>query len=242
MNDAIREARVDLAAAYRMAVVHGLNEGIDNHFTLALPGRDDRFLVIPYGLHWSEVTASNLIVVDMDGNRVEGEGYIEPTAFYIHGRIHRARADARCVLHVHMPYATAITSVEGGRLAMSTQNALPFHGRIAYDQHYGGLALDDAEGDRIVSVLGEKDVLMMANHGVTVVGPTVADAYDQLYFLERACQNQVLAASLGQPLKVLPDPFVAKVAAVMRVSGHNRQMHFEALKRLLDRDQPDYRN
>jgi ribulose-5-phosphate 4-epimerase/fuculose-1-phosphate aldolase len=242
MTDAIREARLDLAAAYRMAVVHGLNEGIDNHFTLALPGRDDRFLVIPYGLHWSEVTASNLIVVDMDGRRVEGEGFIEPTAFYIHGRIHRARADARCVLHVHMPYATAITSVEGGRVEMSTQNAFPFHGRIAYDAVYNGLALDDAEGDRIVSVLGDRDVLMMANHGVTVVGPTVADAYDTLYYLERACQNQVLASALGRPLKILPDPFVAEVAAVMRSSGHNRARHFEALKRLLDRDQPDYRS
>jgi ribulose-5-phosphate 4-epimerase/fuculose-1-phosphate aldolase len=239
--DAIREARVDLAAAYRLAVLHGLNEGIDNHFTLALPGRNDRFLVIPYGLHWSEVTANNLIVVDLDGHRVEGEGTIEPTAFYIHGRIHRGRTDARCVLHVHMPYATALTSVEGGRLAMSTQNALPFHGRVAYDDHYNGLALDDAEGDRVVATLGDKDVLFMANHGITVVGPSVADAYDTLYYLERACQNQVLAASLGQPLKILPDPFVAEVSARMRVSGHNRQTHFDALKRLLDRTQPDYR-
>lgn len=240
--DAIREARIDLAAAYRLAVVHGLNEGVCNHFTLALPGRSDRFLIIPYGLHWSEVTAGNLLVVDLDGNRVEGEGTMEATAFYLHGRIHRGRASARCVLHTHMPYATALTSVEGGRLAMSTQNAFPFHGRVAYDDDYNGIALDDAEGDRVVATLGDKDVLFMANHGVTVVGPTVADAYDTLYYLERACQNQVLAASLGRPLKILPDPFVAEVGAKMRVSGHNRQTHFDALKRLLDRTQPDYRD
>jgi ribulose-5-phosphate 4-epimerase/fuculose-1-phosphate aldolase len=242
MNQSLRALRVDLAAAYRLAVVHGFHEGICNHFTLAVPGRDDRFLVIPYGLHWSEVTAGNLIVVDDRGATVEGDGRVEATALFIHGPVHRARPDARCVLHTHMPHATALTSLADGHLPMATQNAFGFHGRIAYDDGYAGLALEGAEGRRLVAVLGDRDVLMMANHGVLVVGATVADAYDTLYYLERACHVTVLALSTGRPLKVLPDRVVAPVAARMRTGGHNRADHFEALKRLLDRTQPDYVN
>lgn len=242
MDDAMRELRIDLAAAYRLAVVQGLHEGICNHLTAALPGTDDRFLVAPYGLHWSEVTASNLIVVDGRGNTIAGDGRVEATALFIHGPIHRARPDARCVLHTHMPYATALTSVADARLEMSTQNALGFYGQVAYDDDYNGLSLDDAEGERLAAKLGGRRVLMMANHGVLVVGPSVGDAYDGLYYLERACMNQVLAMSTGRPLKVLDDATVARVAAQMYTGGRNKSDHFEALKRMLDRTQPEYRN
>ncbi|MBM3584385.1 MAG: aldolase [Alphaproteobacteria bacterium] len=242
MNTSLRRLRVDLAAAYRLAVMHGLHEGICNHFTLAVPGHDDRFLVIPYGLHWSEVTASNLIVADDQGATVEGDGAVEGTALFIHGPVHRARPDARCVLHTHMPYATALTSLADGHLPMATQNAFGFHGRIAYDDDYCGLALDAAEGERLARVLGDRDVLMMANHGVLALGATVAEAYDTLYYLERACLVTVLALSTGRPLKVLPERQVARVAAQMQAGGHERDTHFEALKRLLDRSQPDYVN
>lgn len=242
MTDPLRSQRVDLAAAYRLAVVHGLHEGICNHFTLAVPGYDDRFLVIPYGLHWSEVTASNLIVADARGATIEGDGRVEATALFIHGPVHRARPEARCVLHTHMPYATALTSLADGRLPMATQNAFGFHGRIAYDEDYGGLALDDAEGERLARILGDRDVLMMANHGVLAVGATVASAYDTLYYLERACLVTVLAYSTGRPLKVLPERQVAAIAAQMNAGGHDRSTHFEALKRVLDRTQPEYVN
>jgi ribulose-5-phosphate 4-epimerase/fuculose-1-phosphate aldolase len=241
MSEPSRDLRVDLAAAYRLAVVHGFHEGICNHLTLALPGQADRFLVIPYGLHWAEVTASNLIVVDGRGTTIEGEGRIEATALHIHGPVHRARADTACVLHTHMPYATALASLADPRLIMATQNAFEFHGRIAYDEDYAGIALDDAEGDRLARTLGRKDVLLMANHGVLVVGPSVADAYNDLYYFERACQNQVLALSTGRPLKVLPEAEAARVGAAMRAGGPNGAPHFAALKRLLDRTQPDYR-
>ncbi|MEX2648493.1 MAG: class II aldolase/adducin family protein, partial [Alphaproteobacteria bacterium] len=177
MNEGLRELRVDLAAAYRLAVVHGFHEGICNHLTAALPGAPDRFLVIPYGLHWSEVTASTLIVVDGRGTTIEGGGRVEPTALHIHGPVHRSRPDAACVLHSHMPYATALASLADPRLVMATQNAFGFHGRVAYDEDYAGIALDDAEGERLAARLDGKDVLLMANHGVLVVGPTVADAY-----------------------------------------------------------------
>lgn len=131
--DPIRAARVELAAAYRLAARFGFNEGIDNHFTLMVPGARDRFLLNAFGLHWSEVTASNLIAVDFDGHVVEGRGEAEATAYFIHSRIHRAHPRARCVLHTHMPYATALTAIQGGRLEPVGINALRFNGVIAYD-------------------------------------------------------------------------------------------------------------
>ena len=132
---------------------------------------------------------------------LSGAGEVEASALYIHGRMHAARPDLRCILHTHMPYATALTSVAGARLEPINQNALRFLGRIAYDDDYGGLALDGEEGERLASVLGDKRILFMANHGVSTAGPSVAAAFDDLYFLERACQNQVLAMSTGRPLK-----------------------------------------
>lgn len=245
MTDDITSAREDLAAAYRLADRYGLSEGICNHLTLAVPGRDDRFLLIPYGMHWSEVTASSLLVVDREGDKVEGEGFIEPTAFYIHGAIHKARADARCVMHTHMPHALALCMIEDGRLEFADQNACRFYGRIAYDDDFGGVALDWDEANRIAAALGGKDVLFMANHGVTVVGETVARAWERLYYLDRACRAQVIAMSTGRPLKRIPDAMAAAVSDQINnlTSGAsaNIERHFAAQKRLLDRDGADYR-
>ena len=171
-------------------------KGVCNHFSAdAADGK--RFLLNRYGLHWSEVTASNLLALDADGRILEGEGEFEKTAFYIHSRIHLANPSATCVLHTHMPYATALTLLENGRLEMVEQNALRFHDDIAYDDIYNGLVVDNAEGDRLARVLGSKRVMFLANHGVIVVGPTVAEAFDSMYYLERACRLQVLARSTG---------------------------------------------
>ena len=244
IDQAITEARQDLAAAYRMAARFDFNEGIDNHLTLALPGRNDRFLLVPYGMHWSEVTASSLLVVDEGGNKIEGEGFIEPTAFYIHGAIHQARDDARCVMHCHMPYALALTMIEGGRLEMADQNACRFHGRIAYDEQFNGAVLDWDEARRIARALGDNSVLFMANHGVTVAGPSVAAAWEDLYYLNRACQAQVLAMSTGRPLKRIADDTAALLADQVRAesagAAANYDRHFAALKRILAKDAPDY--
>ena len=191
-----RQARIDLAAAFRLAERLDLHEGVCNHFSLMLPD-GKRFLLNRYGLHWSEVSASNLLTVDAAGKVLEGEGEIEKTAFYIHSRIHLANPRAACVLHTHMPYATAITITEPGRLEMVEQNALRFHGDIAYDDTYNGLVVDQAEGDRLAGVLGSKRVMFLANHGVLVAGATVAEAFDSLYYLERAARVQVLARATG---------------------------------------------
>src|SRR3954470_1443407 len=158
-----RAARVDLAAAFRLAVRLDLHEGVCNHFSLMLPGRE-RFLLNRYGLHWSEVTASNLLALDGAGRVLEGEGEFEKTAFYIHSRIHLTNARAACVLHTHMPYASALTLLEDGRLEMVEQNALRFYDDIAYDDTYNGLVVDRGEGDRLAQALGTKRVMFLANH------------------------------------------------------------------------------
>ena len=235
-----RAARIDLAAAFRLAARMELHEGVCNHFSLMLP-EGKRFLLNRYGLHWSEVTASNLLALDADGNVLEGEGEFEKTAFYIHSRIHLANPRAACVLHTHMPYATTLTLIENGRLEMVEQNALRFHEDIAYDDTYNGLVLDHAEGDRLARVLGGKRVLFLANHGVIVVGPTVAEAFDCLYYLERACRLQVLARSMGAKLKAVRSEVVREAYRMMLADAPKYAgAHFGALKRILDREEPRY--
>ena len=165
------------------------------------------------------------------------------TAFYIHARIHLANPNARCVLHAHPLYATAIATLQGGRLLPCHQNSLRFHDRVAYYDDYGGLVLDDAEGDRIATALSDKSVLFMKNHGVIVVGPTVADALDDLYYLERAAQTQVIALSTGQPLALVPEEIAAETARQFaRLNPINAALHFDEMKRIFDAEEPDYAN
>ncbi len=239
-NSILTQARIDLTVALRWAARMGLNEGICNHFSLAVPGTHDRFLINPQGFHWSEITPDDLVLTDAEGNVIAGKHNVEATAFFIHGRIHLGKPNARCVLHTHMPYATALTSMDGGRLEWTTQNALRFYGRVAYDECYNGLVLDAEEGDRICAQLGNADVLFLANHGVIVCGDSVARAFDELYYLERACLVQVLAQSTGKPLKLVSDS-VAAMTGKQIVEDKQYLLHFEALKRMLDRDEPGWR-
>jgi ribulose-5-phosphate 4-epimerase/fuculose-1-phosphate aldolase len=237
MNNRERVGRFELAAAFRLAVRFGFHEGVSNHFSLALTDDGREFLVNPYGRHFSELHADDLLRVDADGHVLSGAGEVEASALYIHGRVHLARPDLPCILHTHMPYATALTSVAGGRLEPINQNALRFMDRIAYDEDYGGLAFDASEGDRIATAFGDKQVMFMANHGVLVTGQSVAAAFDALYYLERACQNQVLAMSTGLPLKRVPDDEVRRTQAEFDRDDHYAEAHFAALKRLLDNDE-----
>ena len=243
-NDAQRQARIDLAAAYQLAAHFGLNEGIDNHLTLMVPGCSDRFYLAPFGLHWSEVKASDLLVLDYQGQIVGGNGLVEETAQFIHTPVHRLSPHGTCVLHTHQPYATALSMLEDATLEMSVQTALGFHDEIAYVD-YNGLAYDAGEGERLARALGAKTVLMLRNHGVLTVGKTLPLAFERLYFMERAAQAQILALSTGRALKHIPDEVVRKTAiqfnTAEQVSGKSRpDLHFDALKRLLDRQQSDY--
>jgi ribulose-5-phosphate 4-epimerase/fuculose-1-phosphate aldolase len=244
-SDAYDQARIDLAACHRLAAHFGLNEGIDNHLTVLVPGYTDRFLLAPFGLLWSEVRARDFMVIDFNGQIVSGQGPMEDTALFIHLPVHRLAPQARCALHTHMPYATAMCMLENPRLEMAGQSAAGFYDEIAYEADYNGLAFDHTEGERLARALGDKSVLMMRNHGVLVVGQTVAQAFERLYFLERAAQAQVLALSTGRALRLIPEPVIKATAAQFRsgstVGGRDRaELHFDALKRMLDRVSPDY--
>lgn len=240
-SDAFLARRLDLAAALRWAAKLGLNEGVCNHFSYELA--PDRYLINPQGLHWSEVKASDILLIDGAGKILVGEHSLEPTAFFIHSWIHRLNPQAKAVLHTHMPYATALTLVQGGELEWCNQNALRFWNRIAYDNQYNGVALDDAEGQRIASGLAGKDVMFMASHGVTVVGASIAWAFDDLYYLERACMHQVLAlqASGGRPLRQIPTTMCAQVGAQIAGERQQSDLFMASIHRMLDRDDPVWR-
>lgn len=239
---ALQQGRVDLAAALRWAARLGLNEGVCNHFSLELA--DDRYLINPQGLHWSEVKASDILLIDGSGRVIDGRHTLEPTAFFIHSWIHRQHRHARCVLHTHMPYATALTVVQGGRLEWCSQNALRFWGRVGYDDEYNGLALDEAEGRRIADALAGKDVLFSASHGVTVVGASVAWALDDLYYLERACLHQVLGvqAAGGRPLRRIDDHLCEQVARQIASERQQSDLYLTAIQRMLDAEAPGWRD
>ncbi len=241
LSKQVAAGRADLAAALRWAARLGLNEGVCNHFSLELV--PDRYLINPQGLHWSEVKASDILLIDGSGAVLDGKHALEPTAFFIHSKIHQLNPQAKCVLHTHMLYATALTLIDGGRLEWCNQNTLRYWDRVAYDDSYNGVARDEAEGVRIASQLNGRDVMFMASHGVTVVGANVAWAFDDLYYLERACMHQVLAVqgAAGKPLRRVPAAMCAKVAAQIQSERQQSDLFFASIKRLLDAQEPGWR-
>ena len=242
--DEVREAKVHLAAALRLAVFHDLDEGIDNHFTVTVPGREGQYLILPFGLHWSEARASDMVVFDGEGKTLEGEGRIEMSAYCIHAPIHRI-AGARVVLHTHQTWALALNMLKDNRLLPANQTAAFLHDEIAYDDHYAGTADFPSEGERLAALMGGKAIVFLKNHGVLVTGATVAEAYRRLYKLERVCRTQVLALSTGRPLEVLSNEMVAAVKAPAERETHSCEerdrLFFEAMMRVLDREMPGYR-
>ncbi len=236
----LRAARIDLAAAFRWAARYELHEAVDNHLSFAPADRDGAFLVNAYGKHWSEIGPDDLLLVDAQGMVLEGEGFVEPSAVSIHSGIHRRQPHARAVMHSHMPYATALTLLEDGRLETAAhQTALRFHGAVAYDPVFAGSADPPEEGQRIADALGTARVLFLAHHGVIVVGETIAGCFHDLYLLERACRQQVLAMSTRRPLATVSENAAQAMAAhwETNVDLYARQ-HFSALKRLLAREDP----
>ena len=253
-NDPVTEAKVHLAAALRLAVYHELDEGIDNHFTVTVPGREDQFLILPFGLHWSEARASDMMVFDEAGRTLEGRGreapafedVVELSARCIHAPIHRITG-ARVVLHTHQTWALALNMLEDNRLLPASQTAAFYAGQIAYDDDYCGTADDLGEGERLAGLMRNgKSVVFMKNHGILVTGATVAQAYRRLYKLERVCRTQVLALGTGKPLHVLPEDVVAKVLAPAAEETHSAEererLFFEAMMRVIDRVNPGYRD
>jgi ribulose-5-phosphate 4-epimerase/fuculose-1-phosphate aldolase len=241
-TEEIWQARVDLAACLRMAARLGLEEGICNHFSAVVPGHPDLFLVNRLGWAFQEATASSLLICDLEGNVVAGVGMPEATAFFIHARLHKMSPRVGAAFHTHMPNATALSMVEGDPFIWAGQTALKFYGRVAVDENYNGLALDEREGDRIAAVLGDKDILFMKNHGVMVCAPNIAEAWDDLYYLERAAEVQLKAMSTGRRLVPISEEIAEQAAKQMREGDpESARLHLESVRRVLDRQAPEYR-
>lgn len=235
----IEAARRDLAAVFRIAARENLHEGIDNHFSHAF--RDGTFLINRWGVHWSRMRKSDVLQIDHDGNVITGDGVVERTALSIHGAVHRQCPHATTVLHTHMPYATAVSCTADGLDETLSQSALFFYGKVSYED-FGGFANDRAEGERMAARIGNCTVTMLRNHGVMVMGPTPGVALHDLYFLERACQLQVIAQSTGQPLIRVPHDVAKLTASQGENIDDDKEFYFNAMKGILDEEESDYRD
>jgi ribulose-5-phosphate 4-epimerase/fuculose-1-phosphate aldolase len=235
------QARVDLAAAFRLAEHFNWHEAVANHFSLAISGDGKRFLMNPRWRHFSAIKASDLLALDAeDQETMKRPDAPDETAWCIHGRIHALLPQARCVLHLHPPYATAVASLADPEIKPIEQNTARFYNRVAYDLGYEGMATSDAEGERLARLLGNRKTMMLGNHGVLIAAPSVAEAFDELYYLERACQTLVLAYSTGKPLNVMSDKVAERTARDWDLYTESAFTHFDEMKKVLDRKDPSY--
>jgi len=231
-----RELRVQLAAGYRLADKYGMSELIYTHISMRVPGSTPAYLLNPHGMLFNQITASSLVKLDFAGKLVgPSEWPVNRAGVAIHGSILAARPDVNCVFHTHMPYTTAVSALECGLLPMS-QAALRFQGQTAYHD-YGRVASDSAEGARLVKDLGDKRVMLLRNHGGITMGKTVCEAFIASYYLEKACQFQILAQSAGAKLTMPADDIIAGSGG----RGGSDERAWPSLLRMLDREDPSYR-
>jgi ribulose-5-phosphate 4-epimerase/fuculose-1-phosphate aldolase len=236
------QTRIDLAAAIRLSCRAGWHEGVANHFSAAISADGRKFLVNPRWVHWSRVRASDLLLVDADDPAtMDRPDAPDPSAWSIHSALHRTLPQARVALHIHPPHCTALAGLKDPVIKPIDQVTARFFNRLAYDMAFGGIATEGAEGERIAGAIGNHRSVMMQNHGVTTLGATVAEAWDALYHLERAARTLVLAYSTGQPLAVMPDDLAEAVAVEWEAYRDAEIAHFEEMKRVLDREEPDYK-
>ena len=235
-----RQLRGDLAAVFRIAARLDWPEAVANHFSVAT-GADGRyFLMNPRWRHFSSIRASDLLLLDAQADADAVPPELDATAWAIHGTMHAHLPQARCILHVHPPYATALSCLADPEIKPIDQTSARFYRRVAIDTEYGGMADNADEALRLTRAVAGKRVLMMGNHGVLVVGDSVAEAFDTLYHLERACRTLVLAYSTGRPLSILADEIAEKTALSWEDGGAFASAHFAQMKRLLDAEQSCY--
>jgi ribulose-5-phosphate 4-epimerase/fuculose-1-phosphate aldolase len=238
-DEAEWQLRCDMAAVFRVGARLGWNEQIGNHNSLMLPGDRPLFLINPRGMLFRELTASSLIVCDLDGEVLRGKGELRKVAFHIHARIHLLMPKATCVVHVHPQYLTALSLLEDQELQVAHHNNLLLNDRIVYDREGYAPVADNEEGDRIARLMGDKTIMVMAHHGVTVVGPTVHDAFDECYMAERTAMYQATALSTGRKLKSIPDRYRRNYHGPWG-ERMDARMHLDAWRRVLDKEEPDY--
>ena len=243
VSDAEWQTRVDLAACYRLVAHYRMTDLIYTHISARVPGPEHHFLINAYGLMFDEITASALVKVDLDGNILEDETGlgINHAGFVIHSAVHKAREDVKCVIHTHSGAGVAVSAQAGGLLNIS-QHSMRFHNRMAYHD-YEGIALDMDEQSRLQANLGGKFAMILRNHGLLACGVDVADAWDNIYYMERSCQAQIAAQAGGGPLIICADAVAERVATQFARPGRaSATKHWGACLRLLDKLDPSYKN
>ena len=242
-NDPHYEDRVNLAAAFRMAARLNLHESVANHFSYAVSEDGGRFLINPFGRHFSNLRASDLLLLDAhDDSSIDAANRPDPTAWAIHGAMHRNAPQARCVLHAHSKYATVLASIDAGGLPPIDQNTMRFYNRVSIDTGFDGMGLGD-EAERLTTSLGDNPILLMGNHGVMAVGETIGKAFDNLYYFERACETYVTALMTGKPLREVDAAVAEKTAQQWEDYIHRvglGEAFFREIRVILDREEPDY--
>jgi ribulose-5-phosphate 4-epimerase/fuculose-1-phosphate aldolase len=235
------QLRIDLAAAFRLAADFNWHESVGNHFSVTVSPGSRKFLMNPRWMHFSRISANDLLLLDADDNAImEGSSPPDPSAWAIHSRLHARLPHVRCLLHLHPPYSTALASLADPELKPIDQNTARFYNRIVIDTAYGGIADDREEGERLADVLGNRSIMLMGNHGVLVAGESIAQAFDDLYFLERAAQTMILAYSTGQPLQIMAPELAERTARDWEDYKEMPVAHLEELKLILDRRDPSY--
>ncbi|MEZ5830923.1 MAG: class II aldolase/adducin family protein [Dongiaceae bacterium] len=238
----VQQARIDLAACFRWFARLGMHEGVANHLSVAVSADGSKFLMNPRGRHFSRVRASELLLLDAnDQATLSRPDAPDPTAWYIHGRLHALLPQARCVMHLHSKYATALSGLADSTMYPIDQNTMRFYGRVATDEAYCGMALTSGEGDRLAGLLGNKSVLMMGNHGILIAGPSIAWAFDETYYFERAAETLMTCYASNRPLRIAPDAIAQTTAQQWLDYPHSPDDHLAEVKAILDQEAPDYR-
>ncbi|MDE0968392.1 MAG: class II aldolase and adducin N-terminal domain-containing protein [Octadecabacter sp.] len=236
------QERIDLAAAFRWTARLNMHEGVANHFSFAINDEGSQFLMNPNQMHFSRIKASDMIVVDAnDPKTLSGPNAPDPTAWGLHGGIHRHCSHARCAMHVHSIHATVLATLKDSRLLPIDQNCATFFNRFIIDDHYGGLAFEE-EGERCAGLLTDpkQKVMIMGNHGIMIIGATVAETFNRLYYFERAAETYIRALQTGQPLRVLSDAVAEKTAQELEDYPEQDERHLSELKVILDKEGSNY--
>lgn len=235
------DARSDLAAAFRYAARLNMHESIANHFSYAVTDDGSRFLINPYGRHFSKMRASDLVEVDSTTEPEEMGDTIDPTAWAIHGALHRHVPHARCIMHLHPKYATALACLKDPVLPPIDQNTMRFYNRVAFDDGYDGMGLGD-EAERLARRLGNRSIMLMGQHGLLAVGPSVAHCFDAIYYFERSAETYLTALMTGRELNIASDTVAEKTAQQWESYPGFAEKHFAAIRSILEEEEPEYRH
>ncbi|MEM8974805.1 MAG: class II aldolase/adducin family protein [Pseudomonadota bacterium] len=233
------EERRDMAAAFRWTARLDMNEGVANHYSLAVSHDGTKFLMNPFGRHWSKMRASDLVELDANVEPDDVGGEIDPTAWAIHGAMHRKVAHARCIMHLHSKYATALAVLKDPTLPPIDQNSMRFYNRVANDDGFDGMGLGD-EAERLARVLGNRSIMMMGQHGILVAGPSVAQCFDDIYYFEKSAETYMTALATGKELNIASDAVAEKTARQWEDYPGAADKHLSAIREVLDEDEPQY--